>query len=648
MKRRWFNYVASALGAALLAPAFLYAQNLDENGALPRATPESVGVSSEAITQFIQRLDEKIRRVDSVMVLRDGKVIAEAWRTPYAPNDAHACYSLSKSFTSTALGFAVDEGKLSIDQKIVDIFPEDVPENPSENLKNITLRSLLSMSCGHDKEVALPNKISATHDIPTPPTGDNPTWVQAFMRHPVPFEPGTHFQYNTPGTYMCSAALQKIVGETTLDYLTPRLFEPLHIEKPVWEASPEGISKGGTGLYLKTEDIAKFGQFLLQKGVWNGKRLLSEEWIDAATSKQISNGDNPNSDWTQGYCFQFWRCRYNAYRGDGAYGQFCVVMPDQNMVVVMTSDAGDTAGELNALFDVLRPAVADAPLPENPDALAKLREIEKSLKPQEGRSGSDVVKLTMRNSQRGGEEMRYVVYLPNEYYTTPFRYPILYLLHGLTDDESTWTWDQKGNMKAICDEYFAKHPERKRIVVMPDARATWYLDSFDDSDKYETFFFEEFMPTVESKFRCKTDRENRAIAGLSMGGFGTLLYALRRPDLFSAAYAMSPAVFLRDEARKRTLVVSKEKSNATDEEIEEYLNRNDPIKLIRKIEGKNRKAVKFTVDIGDDDFLVDGAFAFFEAALNAGEPCEFRMRDGGHEWRYWRVALPDALDFFAK
>ena len=131
MKRRWFNYVASALVAALLAPVCLYAQNLDENGALPRATPESVGVPSEAITQFIQRLDEKIRRVDSVMVLRDGKVIAEAWRTPYAPNDTHACYSLSKSFTSTALGFAVDEGKLSIDQKIVDIFPEDVPENPS-------------------------------------------------------------------------------------------------------------------------------------------------------------------------------------------------------------------------------------------------------------------------------------------------------------------------------------------------------------------------------------------------------------------------------------------------------------------------------------------------------------------------------------
>ncbi|MBR6387251.1 MAG: beta-lactamase family protein, partial [Thermoguttaceae bacterium] len=192
--------------ALLLLPALAaYAQNLDENGSLPRATPESVGVPSDALVSLIERLDRDVKKVDSVMVLRDGKVIAEAWRAPHAPEKPHAMYSLSKSLCATAFGFAVQEGKISLDRKIVEFFPDDVPADASENLKKIDLESLLSMSCGHEKEPPRANSVSGFYRLEGPKTGDNgenTTWVQSFMAQPVPFEPKTHFCYNTVGTYM--------------------------------------------------------------------------------------------------------------------------------------------------------------------------------------------------------------------------------------------------------------------------------------------------------------------------------------------------------------------------------------------------------------------------------------------------------------
>lgn len=536
MKRFLKIFSAALVGTLLLSPAFVGAQdgkpvgvatcnptqNLDENGALPRATPESVGVPSQALVELIQTLDAKFNRMDSLMVLRDGKAIAECWRAPNSPDAPHAMYSLSKSFMSTAIGFAVQEGKLSVDQKVVDIFPDDLPAEPSENLKKMTLADLLSMSCGHETEVSLPDLVKATCALEKQRAPGAPTWTRAFLAHPTPREPGTHFCYNTPGTYMLSAALQKTVGETTRDYLVPRLFEPLHIETPYWENSPEGVSKGGTGLYLRTEDIAKFGQFYLQRGRWNDKQILSADWVDLATSYKVSNGSNPDSDWAQGYCFQFWRCRKNIYRGDGAYVQFCVVMPDQNVVVAMTSDGNDYQGQLNALYDILLPALKNEALPENPEALAKLRETEKSLQPKEGASGSEVREQVLY-SEALKRDVKCRVYLPNEYRTTSLSYPVLYLLHGMGGCEKDWSEPKQGNIQKIADEWFAKNPTKKAIIVMPDAQSCWYRDSADDSCKYETFFFDELIPAMETFYRCKTGKENRSIAGLSMGGY-CLLY----------------------------------------------------------------------------------------------------------------------------
>src|SRR5690606_39072764 len=142
-------------------------------------------------------------------------------------------------------------------------------------------------------------------------------------------------------------------GEKLLDFLTPRLFEPLGIKNPTWAESPHGVNLAGIGLSIRTEDIARFGQLYLQRGTWQGQRILSERWITEATSAQISNGDDPHSDWSQGYGYQFWRCQHGVYRGDGAFGQFCIVMEDYNTVLAMTSAASDMQQVLNAVWNTL-------------------------------------------------------------------------------------------------------------------------------------------------------------------------------------------------------------------------------------------------------------------------------------------------------
>src|SRR5205085_2375675 len=247
----------------------------------------------------------------------------EGWWAPYEAEAPHSLYSLSKSFTSTAVGLAIAEGKLSLDDPVLRFFPEDAPAEPSNNLKAMRVSDLLRMSTGHQTE---PSRTPAR------------PWTKAFLAQPVPFKPGTHFLYNTSATYMLSAIVQKATGMTVLDYLRPRLFGPLGIENPTWEASPQGISAGGYGLSVRTEDIAKFGQLYLQKGKWDGKQLVPEAWVEAGTARQTSNGSNPKSDWDQGYGYQFGRRRRGAYRGDGAVGQVWVVLPEQDAVVAITPE----------------------------------------------------------------------------------------------------------------------------------------------------------------------------------------------------------------------------------------------------------------------------------------------------------------------
>ena len=332
---------------------------------LPRSSPEAQGVSSKGLLDFVQAADRQVQSMHSFMLVRNGHVVAEAWWSPEAADKPHVLWSLSKSFTSTAVGLAAAEGKLSIDDRVGSFFPDSLPAAPSKNLEEMRVRDLLTMTAGHQDEPA----VSRESD-----------WIKAFLGHPVPHKPGTHFRYNTPATFMQSAIVQKVTGQTVVQYLQPRLFEPLGIAAPRWDTNPQGISLGGYGLYLKTEDLAKFGLLYLQGGQWNGRQLIPQEWVQLATSRQASNGSRPDSDWDQGYGFQFWRCRHNAFRGDGKDGQFCVVLPDQKAVVIMTANTGDMQSELNLVWDYLLPALQSQPLPEDRETEGKLREFCGSLR----------------------------------------------------------------------------------------------------------------------------------------------------------------------------------------------------------------------------------------------------------------------------
>lgn len=296
----------------------------------------------------------------SLMVLRHGRVIAEGYWHPYRADHPQMLFSVSKSFTSTAIGFAVAEGRLTVEDKVSGFFPDDLPETVSDNLAAMRVKDLLTMATGHADE---PN-LWLSED----------SWVRGFLANPVPHAPGSKFLYNTPATYMLSAILEKITGESLLAYLETRLFLPLGIEGATWERCPFGICTGGYGLSVKTEDIAKFGQFYLQKGVWKGVRLLPEAWFEEATHGHVSNGSEPTNDWHQGYGYQFWRCRFGAYRGDGAFGQFCIVLPEQDAVVAITSGLENMHGVIDLVWKHLLPAFAEAR--ENSYLPVRLRALE--------------------------------------------------------------------------------------------------------------------------------------------------------------------------------------------------------------------------------------------------------------------------------
>ena len=330
---------------------------------LPRSAPESQGIPAAAITALLDAIARTGAGLHSLMLVRHGHVVAEGWWAPYAPELPHVLFSLSKSFASTAVGLAVAEGRLSVDDPVVSFFADALPPVVSENLAAMRVRHLLSMSTGHDADV--------TSAVQSAADGD---WVRAFLAQPVQHRPGTHFAYNSAATYMLSAIVQRLTGERMLDYLGPRLLAPLGITGATWERCPRGIDVGGWGLSVRTEDIAAFGQLYLRQGVWRNQQIIPAAWVDEATRRQVSNGDDPDSDWAQGYGYQFWRCRHNAYRGDGAFGQFCLVLPEQDAVLAITSGDMDMQRTLNLVWAHLLPAMKDGVQPTDVAAGAVLRE----------------------------------------------------------------------------------------------------------------------------------------------------------------------------------------------------------------------------------------------------------------------------------
>lgn len=312
-------------------------------------TPEELGISSKGLLAYIDAVERYGQEIHGLMLLRHGKVALEmAWK-PYDTVTPHTLFSLSKSFTSTAVGLAVSEGYFSLDDTVAKILPDKLPAKPSDRLLAVTVADLLCMGSG----------LAPASDSIDP---NEPDFAKHTLSFPVDHKPGTHFHYNSLGTFLLSQIVQAKTGQTVRDFLVPRLFTPLGIRTPEWEASPLGVSLGGWGLHLSVRDIAAFGQLLLQDGVWEGNRLLPEGWVRLATSKRIDNsGRSGNPDWEQGYGYQFWRCRGGHYRGDGMYGQLCWVMPEQGAVVAVTAGIRDMGKEADLLHEYLIPSIGAAP-----------------------------------------------------------------------------------------------------------------------------------------------------------------------------------------------------------------------------------------------------------------------------------------------
>jgi CubicO group peptidase (beta-lactamase class C family) len=327
---------------------FLFFLPVFGQNSLPRSTPQSQQVSSQGILDFIDAVEASNHEVHSMMVMRHGKVISEGWWDPYKPELKHTMYSVSKTFTATAIGFAVAENKLKVSDKVISFFPESLPNVISPYLLDLQIKDLLTMSVGHDK--------SFNQEIFTT---DN--WVAAFLNMPIANEPGTKFLYNTSASYMMSAIIQKVTGQTVLDFLEPRLMAPLGMTGLDWETDLLGIQTGGWGIRVKTEDMAKLGQLFLQKGKWHGKQILPESWIEEASTLKILQEPNASekmasNDWIQGYAYQMWRSRHNSYRADGAFGQYILILPEKDAVIILTSETNDMQGLLDLVWNNLLPA----------------------------------------------------------------------------------------------------------------------------------------------------------------------------------------------------------------------------------------------------------------------------------------------------
>ncbi|WP_248928049.1 serine hydrolase domain-containing protein [Paenibacillus hamazuiensis] len=309
--------------------------------------PENHGLSSQAVLDFFAHIEHLGLKVGSFMLLQNGKATARFCRKPYREDGVQLLFSLSKSFTSIAAGIARDSGLLDLNDKVISFFPDKLPERISDNLEKMTVHHLLSMNTGHHENIY--GAVAKEED-----------WVKAFLSLDVRREPGSFYLYNTHATYMVSAIIERVAGQSLVDFLMPRLFEPLGIPRPSWETCPKGTIAGGMGLSLATESIAKFGQMLLDKGMYDGRRIVSESYIELATRKQSDNRSTAagRPDWGQGYGYQFHMCRRGAFRGDGAFGQLCFVAPREKIVIAATSSFTDMK-PLQTLLDLIYEHILD-------------------------------------------------------------------------------------------------------------------------------------------------------------------------------------------------------------------------------------------------------------------------------------------------
>lgn len=287
--------------------------------------PEQVGVSSRAIAAFIDDLNDNEIETHSLMILRDGKVAFESWAQPFSPDIPHIMFSVSKSVTSTAIGFAIEEGLLSLDTRVLDVLPEYKPTQPDENLEKLTVFHLLTMTAGKD--------------VPTLSDKTKNRWVRDFFDAKWAFAPGEFWRYISENQYMLCVMLTRVTGMSVSEYLRPRLYEPLGFKgAPFWERDGNGIETGGWGMKMTTEELAKITLCYQQGGKFNGKQIIPAWWAKEAVKKQVENLQYSDLASTSGYGYCFWRNPVeNSYRADGLFSQFGMVFEDYDACLIMTA-----------------------------------------------------------------------------------------------------------------------------------------------------------------------------------------------------------------------------------------------------------------------------------------------------------------------
>lgn len=294
-----------------------------------------------AATDLIAACEAECLDVHSVL-LHHGSTIAEAYRAPFDADTPHRMYSVTKSFVSSAIGLAIADGLLTVEDRVVDIFPDLAPHPIDARLGNLRVKHLLTMSAEH---------------APLPGPRTSPS-VAAFLAEKLVLPPGSRFEYSSFCSHVLAAIVQRLTGEALESYLRPRLLEPLDIAARPWLSSEDGVNNGGWGMHLTTRELARFGQLYLQRGIWRGRRLLPEAWVNEATSRRIASWGNAGApDWSAGYGYQFWQGRHDSYRADGLLGQFCLVLPRRNALVVLTAGTLNTQRLLDLAWQYLLPAL---------------------------------------------------------------------------------------------------------------------------------------------------------------------------------------------------------------------------------------------------------------------------------------------------
>jgi CubicO group peptidase (beta-lactamase class C family) len=334
---------------------------------LPRDTPASQGVDPAAILGFLDAVDaDPAVELHGLMVLRHGHVVAEGCWAPHTADRTRLLYSISKSFTSTALAFAVEEGLVGLDDTVLDHFPEYADEELSPYTRSTTLRHLASMASGHGREM-WPEAVAADPMEP----------VHGFLMSPPEAAPGSVFAYSQPCTYTVGAAIQRRAGQRLSEYLRPRLFDPLGIGDVGWRCFPPGREQGFSGLFARLEDVATLGQLYLQRGRWGDEQLIPAAYVDEATSAHVPSPNEGKLDWSQGYGYCFWMARHG-YRGDGAFGQFCMVLPEHDAVIAITGGTEAMQEVVDHVWEHLLPGLGAASIDEDAqdDLAERLRTLE--------------------------------------------------------------------------------------------------------------------------------------------------------------------------------------------------------------------------------------------------------------------------------